>query len=108
MMSSLNAEYTLSLSVAGAVLMRWGWDKEERVRDRIRYPLPRVAAFGTNSSTQIHLIVPETRCYVKRIQFAQRAGATFIMQRIIYSWYVHGILAGSSRSWMPAWCERWR
>jgi hypothetical protein len=48
----LNAEYTLSLSVAGAVLIRWGWDKEERVRDRIRCPLPRVAAFGKNSSTQ--------------------------------------------------------
>jgi len=48
----LNAEYTLSLSVAGAVLIRWGWDKEERVRDRIRYPFPRAPALDKNSSTQ--------------------------------------------------------
>jgi hypothetical protein len=57
MMSSLNAEYTLSLRVAGTVLIRCGCDKEERVRDRIRCPLPRLAAFGKNSSSK-HSLFP--------------------------------------------------
>jgi hypothetical protein len=33
---------------------------------------------------------------------------SFILQLIVYNWYVHDILADSSRSCMPAWSERWK
>src|SRR5579863_6464048 len=101
MMSSLNAEYTLSLTVAGTVLIRCGCDKEERVRDRMRYPLLRVPAFAKNSSTQKNQLFPRvavmsTNTIVSKSR--SRPVPSFILQQIVYSWYVHDILADSSRS----------
>src|SRR5579872_1827712 len=111
MTSRLNAEYTLSLRVAGTVPIRCGCDKEERVCARIRYPLLRVAVFGKNSSTHKTTNCSRESLLCQRILYVSKvrraASRNSRLQQIVYSWYVCDILAPLTVM-NAAWSERRR